>query len=294
MGYLHIENLYKAQEILALKECYALEKIHGTSAHISWDGNGDVKFFSGGEKHSNFLALFDTEKLKGIFQEQFPSEKVVIFGEAYGGKQQGMKSTYGDKLKFVVFDVKIGDCWLSVPQAHDVAQAMFGFEFVDYNLIPADMFHIDQERDRPSTQAVRNGITEEKMREGIVLRPVFEIRLNNGERLISKHKRAEFSEIARPKEIDPDKKDQLQLAESIALTWVTQMRLTHVIDRLLSSREEKSYGIEDTGSIIKLMVEDVKRESTGEVEWSKDIQKTISARAAKLLKQHLSAALEGK
>ena len=29
MGYIHIGNLYKDQEILLFKECYALEKIHG-------------------------------------------------------------------------------------------------------------------------------------------------------------------------------------------------------------------------------------------------------------------------
>ena len=49
MGYLHIPNLYKAQEILMFKRCYALEKIHGTSAHIAWDGN-HIRFFSGGER----------------------------------------------------------------------------------------------------------------------------------------------------------------------------------------------------------------------------------------------------
>ena len=36
MGYLHIENLYKNQTVLMFKELYALEKLHGTSAHIRW------------------------------------------------------------------------------------------------------------------------------------------------------------------------------------------------------------------------------------------------------------------
>lgn len=40
MAYMHIENLYANQTILESKECYAMEKIHGTSAHISGkDGN---------------------------------------------------------------------------------------------------------------------------------------------------------------------------------------------------------------------------------------------------------------
>lgn len=36
MGYLHINNLYKDQTVLMFQELYALEKIHGTSAHIAW------------------------------------------------------------------------------------------------------------------------------------------------------------------------------------------------------------------------------------------------------------------
>lgn len=30
MSYLHIPNLYKDQTILLLRECFALEKVHGT------------------------------------------------------------------------------------------------------------------------------------------------------------------------------------------------------------------------------------------------------------------------
>ena len=33
MAYMHIENLYRNQNILLFKQCYCLEKIHGTSAN---------------------------------------------------------------------------------------------------------------------------------------------------------------------------------------------------------------------------------------------------------------------
>jgi len=60
MAYLDIDNLYKNQEILKFKECYAMEKIHGTSAHISYK-DGFLSFFSGGSNHETFVALFDSE-----------------------------------------------------------------------------------------------------------------------------------------------------------------------------------------------------------------------------------------
>src|SRR3990167_1592959 len=104
MGYMHIENLYKNQEILMFKQCYAMEKIHGTSAHIAYK-DGNVTYFSGGEKHSNFITLFDNNFLLEKFKESGVGDK-VIYGEAYGGKCQGMSATYDKELRFVAFDVK--------------------------------------------------------------------------------------------------------------------------------------------------------------------------------------------
>src|SRR3990167_7282552 len=98
MAYLHIDNLYKAQEILAFRTCYALEKIHGTSAHVGFKG-GVITFFSGGASHERFVEIFDEEALQARFAERFMvSDVVVVFGEAYGGKCQGMSLTYGKTL----------------------------------------------------------------------------------------------------------------------------------------------------------------------------------------------------
>src|SRR5271165_1119551 len=126
VGYLHIDNLYKNQDILMFKECYALEKVHGTSAHVSWK-DGKVHYFAGGEKHDKFAALFDDAALTAAFTA-LGYDDVIIFGEAYGGKCHGQKWRYGDQLRFVAFEVKI-DTWLSVPNAFEVASKL-GLEFV--------------------------------------------------------------------------------------------------------------------------------------------------------------------
>ena len=47
MSYFSIENLYKNQKILMMKEVYALEKIHGSSSHITFK-SGRITFFAGG------------------------------------------------------------------------------------------------------------------------------------------------------------------------------------------------------------------------------------------------------
>ena len=288
MSYMHIDNLYKAQEILEFKHCYALEKIHGTSAHISWKGK--LEFSSGGETHERFVSLFDQEGLTTKFVDRFGAvEQAVVFGEAYGGRCQGMSKTYGQDLKFVVFEVKVNDTWLAVPQAAEIATYL-GLEFVDYALITTEMAAIDAERDRPSTQAIRNGIVEPRIREGIVLRPPFEVRLSRGDRVIAKYKREEFAERARPRvDVDPGKRAQLEGAEALAAEWVTAMRLEHVIDALVSERANKDVDLSDTPLVIRAMIEDILREARGEFEDRKPVRKAMGARAVKLFKLRLGA-----
>jgi len=283
MGYMHIDNLYKNTEILMFKECYALEKIHGTSAHITWS-NEKVSFFSGGTKHSNFILLFDEEALAAKFKELF-DDGVIIYGEAYGGKEQGMSATYGQELKFIVFDVKVGDSWLSVPQAEEVATKL-GLEFVDYVKIAAEINAVDEQRDKPSTQAKRNGIEEDKIREGVVLRPLIEATKNNGARIIVKHKRAEFGETKTPREIDPAKLKILEAAVAIADEWVTPMRLAHVLDKLNNPTD-----MTRTREVIAAMVEDVRREAKGEIEESPAAFSAIAKRTAQLFKTKLNKLL---
>lgn len=290
MGYLHINNLYKDQAILAFKECYALEKIHGTSAHIKFipvyrDENFeeigcDIQFFSGGEKHERFLTLFDQEKLKAIFLERYAGNELIIFGEAYGGKQQGMSATYGQELKFIAFDVKIGDSWLDVPNAFDVVSNL-GLEFVDFVKIPTDLEAIDAERDKPSVQAKRNGIEEDKTREGVVLRPTFEVTLNNGSRLIVKHKGDEFKETstARPV-VDPAKMEVLKDAERIAEEWVTVNRLKNAESHF----KPEEWQITNLGNIIRYISEDIEREGEGELTFDKTVKNAISKKTASVFK----------
>lgn len=291
MGYLHIDNLYKAeaQTILLFRECYALEKVHGTSAHVRWDG-ARVHLFPGGEKIDTFSAIFGSdlpcspslELLAARFLEKFGDQVVTVFGEAYGGKCQGMRATYGDRLRFVAFDVRVGDAWLNVAVAVDVVTVL-GLEFVAYRKIGTDLTSIDIERDRPSEQAKRNGIGGDRPTEGVVLRPLVELTDNAGRRVIAKHKREEFRERKTIPDVDPSKREMLERADAIAEEWVTDMRLTHVLDKLGNPTEMSA-----TGSVIAAMVEDVCREASGEIVESKAAKKAIGALAAKLYKRRIS------
>lgn len=303
MSYLSIDNLYKpqAQLLLSFKKLYALEKIHGTSAHIHWSGS-HVAYFSGGEPHTKFKALFDDAKLTALFLEKFSNlQMVTIYGEAYGGKQQRMSHTYGKELKFVAFDVKIGDSWLNVPNAHGLCTGM-GLDFVDYELVDSDLDSLNFERDRPSMQAEKCGIEAPMLREGVVLRPPFECYTYQG-RLIAKHKGEAFTEREKPvhkSDFDPEgpKAQEIALAEALAQEWASPMRLEHVIDHIIALREDKTIGMEDTKDIITEMVKDIQKEWESESEgpqvptFSQRQLKAIGTRTASLLKLRLQKDLE--
>lgn len=297
MSYASIDNLYKpqAQLLLAFKQLYALEKIHGTSAHLHWSGD-HLSFFSGGEKHEKFKALFDEEGLTALFKEKFDNLQIVtVYGEAYGGKQQGMSATYGKELKFVAFDVKIGDFWLSVPNAAGLCKGL-DLDFVDYELVASDIDSLNFERDRPSMQAEKCGIETPMLREGVVLRPPFECFTSHG-RLIAKHKGEAFSEREKPihkADFDPEgpKAKEMLEAEAIAQEWATPMRLEHVIDHIIATREDKLIGMEDTKAIITEMTADILKESEPPVVLTARIGKAIGTRTASLFKLRLQKGLE--
>lgn len=291
MSYLSISNLYKDQDILLFKECYVLEKIHGTSAHISWSGEA-IHFFSGGASHKLFVALFDAEKLAALFTEKVGNQKCTVYGEAYGGKIMGMSKVYGKDLRFTAFDVKMEDVWLAVPQAESFVLSL-GLEFVHYVKVPTDLESLNRERDADSVQAIRNGIGPGQIREGVILRPPIEVRKNNNERVIAKHKRDEFRETQEKRhvEVDPERLKVLADAEAIAIEWVTAMRMQHVLDKLPHG-DDNPLTPERTPEVIEAMREDVYREGRGEFVDSPEVKKAVGKRTATLFIKHLKSSLE--
>ena len=271
-----------------------MEKIHGTSAHITFKTNPSnqtqwqVTFFSGGESYDKFVALFEKDVLLKTFIDMgLPCDReVTVYGEAYGGKQQGMSETYGPVLKFSVFDVnRGGNDWLSVPEADAFCKTL-GLEFVPWVKVSTDLKELDAQRDAPSVQAVRNGVTEPKKREGVVLRPLVDLTKSSGSRIICKHKGDDFRETASPRVVaDPAKLQVLADADKIAAEWVTVTRLEHVLDKIPGA------GMENMPAILKAMVEDVEREAKGEIVTNETVRKAITKKTATMFRDYLKSKL---
>lgn len=305
MGYASIENLYKAQRILEETHVYACEKIHGCSSHIThtkvvtdYTDNHGVKttgnfhYHGGGVSGAVFKAMFDTEKLEPALLA-LPYNKVVIYGETYGGTMQKNAWRYGPVMKFVAFEVCVDDRWLTVPEAEAFVLSL-GLEFVHYVKIETKLSEIDFWRDAPSTQAARNGVLEHDgkpvPREGVVLRTIDEKLDHRGNRIMVKHKRDEERETKTPRKVvDPSKLEILKNARLIAEEWVTMRRLAeHVIPKLPVAVVDMS----STKAVISAMLEDVNREGAGEFEPGPTVNAEIGKRTAQLLKQYLADKLK--
>ncbi len=287
MGYQKIENLYKNQEILMFKECYAMEKIHGTSTHISFElYQGSVRFFSGGCNHDHFVSIFDVDFLNKKFLEmEIPS--VTIYGEGYGGKQQGMRTLYGEELKFIAFEVKMGERWLNVYDAEKFVNSL-DLEFVWYTRTSTDLEELDRLRDATSAQALRNGAgvlpPHKRLAEGVVLRPLIELTRNDGKRIIAKHKGAAFNETKKTRVVNrtDEQLKVLAQAKDICADWVTENRLSNILSHI-----PEPLDLPMIPKIITLMIEDVIVEGKGEIVESKELKQAISRETALMIKRRV-------
>lgn len=285
MAYLHIDNLYKDQRVLLFKKLWATEKIHGTSAWITYKDR-ILSYHSGGGSYDLFITLFDHELLLQKLQDRFGEKEVKLHGEFYGGKLQKMSHVYGKESNFIMFDVKVGEVFLSHDKVLKLCDQL-DLPVVESEIIDATIEEIERITKKPSAIGIQKGLGEH-IREGIVLKPLNEFIDNNGKRVIAKHKNEQYAETSTPRKVqDPERLKRLDNAKEIAFEWVTANRLEHVLDHLGKEKFDKR----DTKNVIDQMIEDVKREAEGEIEWNREIERSIGEKGRELFFNYLKEVL---
>lgn len=193
-----VEGAYRSEELAYLKDNLWewTEKIDGTNIRVHWDGHGVE--FGGRTERANIPAdlvnrlnaLFSGETNAQIFEQTFGERDVILFGEGYGRKVQGVGSLYKpDGVDFILFDVFIQGANVSyyLPRtAVDGIAKAFGIQSVPVVLRGTIDNAIDFVRSKP-----RSTIGTAPM-EGVVGRPMTELKNAYGERLIVKVKVRDF------------------------------------------------------------------------------------------------------
>jgi RNA ligase len=285
--------LYRRPEFLELfKYVWVDEKCDGTSGNLSFNEQG-LRIFAGGAKQESAEALFDKEYLLAIYKENtiLTGLPVTIYGEFYAGKIQGCSHIYGKDLKFIAFDVLVGDekpYWLDRKFACAYAQ-QYGLEFVPFKKIENTIENLNAERDAYSEISSRLGIRADGFREGIMIRPLIELNGPYGSRMIAKHKAEKASEVKTPREVDPNKSLEVFKGREAANEFVNEIRLRHILDK-----HPHFVDYSHIPDVIKVMLEDIRLECSGEYEDNKEVNKAISQKTVQLFKEHLQSALADK
>lgn len=166
------------------------EKIDGTNIRIHWDGH-KVEFGGRTDKAQipvhlldKLNELFVTTEAEELFEQTWGDKDVILFGEGYGPKIQS-GGAYRDDVSFILFDVLVGDNYQEREWVEKTAQ-MFGVDVVPIVLVGAIEDGVNYVMTHPkSTMGTA-------MMEGVVGRPMVELRDRRGERVIVKIKWDDF------------------------------------------------------------------------------------------------------
>jgi hypothetical protein len=179
-----------AFEYLSGNQWQFTEKVDGTNIRVMWNHETkELKF--GGRTDSASMPLFLLYELERIFHktkfiELYPEVSMCLYGEGYGAKiQKGGGNYISGGQSFVLFDVLIGDMYLERPNIEDVGGKL------GLKIVPI----------------IGNGTLEEAIErckfgfnsqwgnfeaEGIVARPLTELKDRRGHRIITKVKCRDF------------------------------------------------------------------------------------------------------
>lgn len=180
-------------EYLQNNEWVFTEKVDGTNIRVIFNGN-EIEYkgrTDNAQLHTDLIAklhsIFDPQLqlLKDTFtDEEKPEAEVCLYGEGYGaGIQKG--GCYQATKEFVLFDIKIGDMWLLRKDVEELA-TKFGLDIVP--IVGTGTLN-------DGVEIVKAGFKSQWgdfIAEGIVARPMTELKTRRGERLITKIKHCDF------------------------------------------------------------------------------------------------------
>ena len=187
---------YRNPTIAYLKDNMWLftEKVDGTNIRVHWDGH-KVEFGGRTDKAqipgpllNKLNEMFMTTEAEELFEQTWGDKDVILFGEGYGPKIQN-GGEYRSDVSFILFDVLVGNNYQEREWVEQTAQ-MFNIDVVPIVLTGTVQDGIDYVMKHPrSTMGTA-------MMEGVVGRPMIELRDRRGERVIVKIKWEDFKHFA--------------------------------------------------------------------------------------------------
>lgn len=169
-----------------------VEKVDGTNMRIVFDGESVV--IGGRSNNANLNANlvkkinahYTVERLKELFPDAHDVNPLYLCGEGYGaGIQKGSYYIPND-VDFILFDVWFGNMWLERKNVIDIANKL-GIKYVQTYQVDTLDNYLKTYAEKPVPSFLYNGPAE-----GVVAKPVVELRTRRGDRVITKIKTVDF------------------------------------------------------------------------------------------------------
>lgn len=200
-----LDHQWALPEFEFLRDCRWrwTEKVDGTNIRVNV-ANGKINF--GGRTDEAQIPTFLLARLQELFpdmddiwrifprdKEGYPPASITLYGEGYGARiQKGGGNYIPDGCDFILFDVMINGVFLKYDDMADVAKKLgiksvptVGFGTLDQA--------IEETRKGIPSWLDKNGVQAGLIAEGLVLRPLVELRDRMGRRVIGKIKAKDFA-----------------------------------------------------------------------------------------------------
>ncbi len=191
-------------EYLSRNTWHFTEKVDGTNIRVwfRWENDRPVVSY-GGRTNDAQISAHILNHLDSVFRaddmgnltRKWPQGEVVLYGEGYGDKvnRQGSRS-YLSGTEFVLFDVEVlsneGWLWLRRDNVENVAEGL------GVPIVPLIGEGTLLDAARMTSEGI-NSIWGDFTAEGIVARPAVEMFTRRGQRLITKIKHKDYTDLRR-------------------------------------------------------------------------------------------------
>lgn len=167
------------------------EKIDGTNIRIYWDGH-KVSYYGRTDKAqipsqlmNRLIELFGGDINEEMFEQKFGDMSVMLIGEGYGAKIQKGGGDYRADNDFILFDVCINGNYQPRESVKEIAN-YFNIDVVPTIMIGRLQDGVDYVKSKPKSK-IGNADSE-----GLVARPLKELKDRTGNRIIVKIKVKDF------------------------------------------------------------------------------------------------------
>ena len=188
-----VEGKFRNETVELLKDIdwEFTEKIDGTNIRIYWDGH-KVSYYGRTDKAqipsqlmNRLIELFGGDINEEMFEQKFGDMPVMLIGEGYGAKIQKGGGDYRTDNDFILFDVCINGNYQPRESVKDLAN-YFNIDVVPTIMIGKLQDGVDYVKSKPKSKI---GNAD---REGLVARPLKELKDRTGNRIIVKIKVKDF------------------------------------------------------------------------------------------------------